>query len=261
LKQYHIIFGLFILSQLLLYFVSVSENIVATDEIAVVSIPVILFLGLFLMGQRWARWVVLFVLASMMLITGSMTFEGFSVGYIIIAFIYAALIVLIFKYRLPGKGTSALENEIHEAPQDLPPVQDGFYAGGKVYHYPLLVKRYQSLLIDGLFWLFIMVVTMVIIGESEWRSAVMISLALTASLLYEPLLTVYASTVGQRVIGIQVRKISNPDERLSVTDAYARVIVKLLLGWVSFITINFNRQHRAIHDLAGSSVVVKTPRE
>jgi hypothetical protein len=33
--------------------------------------------------------------------------------------------------------------------------------------------------------------------------------------------------------------------------------VKGFLGWLSFITINFNDEHRAIHDFASDSVMIE----
>ena len=77
------------------------------------------------------------------------------------------------------------------------------------------------------------------------------------TLVYEPMMTTYGATVGQYVIGIRVRNSRNPSKRMNIFQAYIRIIVKLMLGWLSFVTIHFNAQHRAIQDLAGSSVMIK----
>jgi hypothetical protein len=79
-------------------------------------------------------------------------------------------------------------------------------------------------------------------------------------LLYEPVLTTFSATIGQRVMGIRVRNAKNPDKHINILQAYLRLIVKYLLGWLSFITIGFDERHRAIHDLAGESVVVRSSR-
>ena len=76
-------------------------------------------------------------------------------------------------------------------------------------------------------------------------------------LLYEPLLVSFSATIGQIIMKIRVRNIKSPNERLNVFKAYLRFILKVLLGWISFITINFNPEHRAIHDLISDSVVIK----
>ncbi len=46
-------------------------------------------------------------------------------------------------------------------------------------------------------------------------------------------------------------------ERITILQSYIRFIVKGLLGWLSFVTIHFNGEHRAIHDFAGSSVMIR----
>lgn len=257
-----ILFGSLLITQLLLYFVCVYDRIAAEMEVLATTLVIALFLALHFYGQRWARWVASVLLGLMTLIAGSMTLEGFSGGFLGIACLYAVIIVMLFRARLSQKDAEDVASTPRDATQNLPPVANGFYVGEKVYRYPLLVKRYQSVFIDFILWLFVMIVTMVIMGESEWRPVVMLTLWLSAGFLYEPLLTRYSATIGQRIIGIRVRKVSNPDERISLFDAYARVLVKWFLGWLSFLTIHSNAQHRAIHDMAGSSVVVKTsPRE
>jgi uncharacterized RDD family membrane protein YckC len=120
----------------------------------------------------------------------------------------------------------------------------------------MLVKRYQSLLIDMVLLFAVMIVVMVLMGESESREVVMISLGVVFVLLYEPLLTVYSATLGQYMMGIRVRNSGNPEKKINIIQAYTRLVVKWLLGWMSFITINFNPAHRAIHDFAGTSVVI-----
>lgn len=150
------------------------------------------------------------------------------------------------------------ESELAASPvPELPPVADGFYADNVVYRYPLLLKRYQSLFIDFLLLFAVMIITMVLVGNSEIRQTVMVSMGALFLLVYEPLLTVYSATVGQRIMGIRVRDVNNPAERIGLVRAYIRLVVKWYLGWLSFLTINFNPQHRAIHDMASASVVIK----
>ena len=57
-------------------------------------------------------------------------------------------------------------------------------------------------------------------------------------------------------MGIRVRHVGDPSKRINVFQSYIRFIVKGLLGWLSFITIHLNSEHRAIHDFAGSSVMI-----
>jgi uncharacterized RDD family membrane protein YckC len=263
MKNVLITFALFLFGQILLWLVSINDNIAATEEVTIETIMISLFMGLYYAGHRWARWIAAVLLGSLALILAIMTFEGFGFGFLAVAFAYAAVVVILFNHK--GR-TEPLQNaEIDSNASDLkepiappkPPVADGFYVGDEVYRYPLLLTRYQSLFIDAILFLTIMVVTMVMMGDSESRQMVMISLAVIFSFVYEPLLTTYSATLGQRLMGIRVRDVKNPKERINVFQAYARFLVKWFLGWLSFVTINFNPQHRAIHDWAGSSVVIR----
>ena len=146
--------------------------------------------------------------------------------------------------------------ETHESPS-VPQLEGGFYVGDRAFFYPTLLRRYQSLLVDFLLIFAVMIMAMAILNGSELRQPVMVSLGVLFVFVYEPVLTVYSSTIGQRVMGIRVRSIDDPEKSIKIFDAYARIIAKWMLGWLSFVTINFNRQHRAIHDMAGSSVVIK----
>ena len=146
--------------------------------------------------------------------------------------------------------------ETHESPS-VPQLEGGFYVGDRAFSYPTLLKRYQSLLIDFMLIFSLMIIAMAILNNSEFRQPVMITLGALFVFVYEPVLTVYSSTVGQRVMGIRVRSFADPERPINIFNAYARIVTKWMLGWLSFVTINFNLQHRAIHDMAGSSVVIK----
>ena len=103
----------------------------------------------------------------------------------------------------------------------------------------------------------IMIITMVMMNESDARQTVMVTMGVIFALVYEPLLVTYAATLGQYVLGIRVRDTRDPQQRINILQSYIRIVLKLSLGWLSLLTINFNPQHRAIHDLAAGSVVVK----
>ncbi|RAW01240.1 RDD family protein [Pseudochryseolinea flava] len=122
--------------------------------------------------------------------------------------------------------------------------------------YPTLVQRYKALMIDGLLILFTLIVTMIIVQQSEFRTPVMVSTAVLLLVIYEPFMTSYSKTVGQRMMRIKVRNHRNPEKKITLWNAYVRWFVKGILGWISFVTIHFNPQHRAIHDLASDSVMV-----
>lgn len=269
-------FGLFLFTQLFLLFIAQNDNIVMGSEIAVETLILMLFMGLFFAGMEWARWVATVLLGLLAVLLASITFEGYGIGFLSVAILYAAVIITLFRGKQPKSAVEADEavldgafigsaREVERGAESSSPrvhisqreVAEGFYVGEELYKYPLLVRRYQSVFIDCILLFGVMVVTMVVMGESETRQTVMITLGVLFVLVYEPLLTSYSATVGQHIMGIRVRDVRNPKERIHIAQAYVRLVVKWILGWLSFITINFNREHRAIHDFAGSSVVIR----
>jgi len=134
--------------------------------------------------------------------------------------------------------------------------KEAFIADGKEYHYPRLVKRYQAMFIDGMLLLATLIIIMIVSQDSEMRTTIMVSSGFILSFTYEPLLTTYSKTVGQRLMKIRVGRHNNPHERIGLLNAYIRWFTKGVLGWLSFVTINFNPEHRAIHDFASDSVMI-----
>lgn len=123
--------------------------------------------------------------------------------------------------------------------------------------YPRLVNRYKALLTDSALLLTALILIMLVTENSESRSTIMITSGLVLLLGYEPILTAYSQTIGQSIMKIQVRQFRQPDQKISLINAYVRWFTKGLLGWLSFITINFNSGHRAIHDLASDSIMIE----
>jgi uncharacterized RDD family membrane protein YckC len=76
-------------------------------------------------------------------------------------------------------------------------------------------------------------------------------------LLYEPLCVAFGCTFGQYVVGIRVRQDGNYHRPIHFGQAILWYACKILLGWLSFLTIRANPRKRATHDLAAGSVVIK----
>lgn len=254
---------MFIVVQFLFWLVGLEGDYGSVVEMISITIFVGLFLLVFFRGFRWARWVATVLLGLLSLLCIASALEGGGLVFAGLALLYVLIIVMLFRHKPPVMEKSADESPLPEAEAlappapEPPPIPDGFYADNVAYRYPLLLKRYQSLFIDFLILFSIMIITMVAIGESELRQTVMVSMGALFLLVYEPLLTVYSATIGQRMMGIRVRDVNNPAKRIGILRAYIRLVVKWYLGWLSFITINFNPQHRAIHDMASASVVIK----
>lgn len=127
----------------------------------------------------------------------------------------------------------------------------------KVYILPSLRTRYTSMLID------VLIIVLIALGATQlfetigsvpnWIRAGMFLLVF---LFYEPVLISLGCTIGQLLLNIRVRKFENPLKKLSLQMALVRFIVKAILGWLSFITIIFNVNRQAIHDLASGSIMI-----
>jgi uncharacterized RDD family membrane protein YckC len=124
--------------------------------------------------------------------------------------------------------------------------------------YPNLLRRYVASLIDGglVFGAFLFYMRDPV-RSAQSQDAIYWPLLLL--LLYEPLLTRYACTLGQLAMGIRIR--SEPGgERVPVWRLFVRLLVKFILGILSFIFMPGHAKKRAIHDIAAGTIVVDARR-
>jgi uncharacterized RDD family membrane protein YckC len=84
-----------------------------------------------------------------------------------------------------------------------------------------------------------------------------VAMFLTVWLVYEPLFTILGGTIGNRMNGIRVRKSNDLHATVNIFQSLLRYVLKLTLGWLSFLTIHTSPERRAIHDLAAGSVMIK----
>ena len=75
--------------------------------------------------------------------------------------------------------------------------------------------------------------------------------------LYEPILVSrYSGTIGHKIIGIKVKLYKDSNKNIGFFRAFFRFYLKTILGWISFFTITFNKNHRSIHDIASGAIVL-----
>lgn len=124
--------------------------------------------------------------------------------------------------------------------------------------YPSLSDRVQSTFIDSL------LIVAVMFACSSWLDKYedapeWIRIALFVGLwgVYEPVCTAMGCTVGNYLKNIRVRRHGDNGRRINLLQAFARYVLKVSLGWLSFVTIHSNREKRAIHDYAAGSVMIK----
>jgi len=124
--------------------------------------------------------------------------------------------------------------------------------------YPQLLDRVQSTFIDGALILVLMFAFASVLEKfddvPDWVRVVLFAALFIA---YEPLCMTLGSTLGNYLKGIRVRRSSDTTKRISLFQAIVRYPTKVLLGWVSFLTINSNSKRRAIHDLLSGTVMIK----
>ena len=78
--------------------------------------------------------------------------------------------------------------------------------------------------------------------------------------MYEPILVAFGGTLGQRIMGLSVvhsQSYQSSKEKRNINPLFSfyRYIAKLLLGWISLLTIHSDQYGRVIHDKVGNSIM------
>jgi uncharacterized RDD family membrane protein YckC len=124
--------------------------------------------------------------------------------------------------------------------------------------YCTLTDRVKSIVIDSLFLILAMLAFSSVLDMFNdppvWARVVMF---VAIWFLYEPVCVAYGCTIGQYIMHIRVRSAKDTSEHIHIILSYIRYIIKLLLGWLSFLSIAINPQKQAIHDMAVESVMIK----
>lgn len=127
----------------------------------------------------------------------------------------------------------------------------------KNHIFPSLSNRVQALFIDTI------IIFLVFLGSSyifsyikDVNPIVRAGIFLFMVFLYEPtFIYFFKGTIGHQILNIKITKFDNPETKLSFVLSIFRFIVKWFFGWLSFISIMFNNKNRAMHDIAGNSIV------
>lgn len=226
------------------------------DILGTTTKTALFLLGILLFSKKlsWAKWILSIALILYGLLCLLVGFELMAAFYFIGLY---DIFFGIYIHKSRALGAFRKENfQSDQIDQSKETIDTEILGLSQEHQYPRLVQRYKALLIDGLLILLALIIIMIVVQDSKFRTTVMVSSALILLLTYEPLLTSYSKTFGQRMMKIKVRSHRNPDERITLLNAYVRWFVKGLLGWVSFVTIHFNPERRAIHDLASDSVMI-----
>jgi uncharacterized RDD family membrane protein YckC len=124
-------------------------------------------------------------------------------------------------------------------------------------NYPSVLDRTKSTLIDTIIIIACMILFTDILdmfkNVPDWtRATLFISL-----LLYEPICTTFGATLGNDKMKIRVRKNSDSTQSINIFQAIIRYFIKVVFGWISFITIFISPKSRTLHDIISGSVMIK----
>jgi uncharacterized RDD family membrane protein YckC len=124
--------------------------------------------------------------------------------------------------------------------------------------YPSLSERFQSIIIDQVFIVILMFSFATILDKfSDAPDWIRIAMFFGIWGIYEPVCMTFGCTIGNFMKRIRVKKFARPEKKINIFQAYARYITKLLLGFISFLTVTGNKERRAIHDMVASTVMIK----
>ncbi|HLP13980.1 MAG TPA: RDD family protein [Flavobacteriales bacterium] len=125
--------------------------------------------------------------------------------------------------------------------------------------HPSLVVRYQAVFADVLVIICLMFLSGYILEQfdnpPDW---IRIVLFFAIWGVYEPVCISLGGTIGNLIMKTRVRKHNNEGQKPGIGQAIIRYVLKLLLGWISFLTMSSNDERRAIHDLVSGTVVVNS---
>lgn len=250
--QFYVILSLLVIISPL--FVFKIQTIGNEDIVGGLTVCFASFIVLYLayLGYRLFEWVGIIGFSMLALGTLLAIMENEDYSFLFLTLGYSYVVWKLIRIKSPNASDTI---QHVEEKTKLPP--NTFVVDENHYKYPLLLRRYQSLFIDAILLLFIMIIVMVLTEKFPHAITIRITVLISMALLYEPLLTAYSSTIGQKIMGIRVRDARDPSKRIDLVQSYFRCFTKGFLGWLSFVTIHFNPEHRAIHDLVASSVMIK----
>lgn len=125
-------------------------------------------------------------------------------------------------------------------------------------NYAYLFTRVKAAFIDSIVFVILMYSATEIFNLIEnVPNYVRIVTFIFVFVLYEPILiSIYGATVGHFFNDIVVKRESDETKNVRFIYALGRFLIKVLLGWISLLTVNGDSKKKAIHDYVGKSVVL-----
>lgn len=125
-------------------------------------------------------------------------------------------------------------------------------------NYAGLFTRVKAVIIDNIAIIILMYAATEIFNLfSEVPNSARIIASILILLLYEPILvSIFGATIGHFFNDIVVKREANEEKNINFFFAIGRFTTKVLLGWMSLLTVNGTDKKQAIHDYVGRSVVL-----
>ncbi len=125
--------------------------------------------------------------------------------------------------------------------------------------YGVLILRIKAIVVDSLVLMGFGIAASSILSKFDnVPVAVRIIVFLFIFILYDPIFTcLVGGTIGHLIMGLRVRQSKDETRKIIFPFAVLRFIFKVLLGWISLVTVPGDEKKKAIHDSIAGSVVIQ----
>ncbi|MBT8233311.1 MAG: hypothetical protein HKO66_09170 [Saprospiraceae bacterium] len=125
---------------------------------------------------------------------------------------------------------------------------------------PNLITRIKTTFIDYIIMAVLFILAFKFVESFDTHQSLIQLILVIVIISYEPILTSFDQTIGQKIMGLKVYRFNSvkneiSEQNLSLVNAYFRFVFKILLGFISLFTIRSNPFGKAIHDKLSGSVM------
>lgn len=125
---------------------------------------------------------------------------------------------------------------------------------------PNLITRIKTTFIDYIIMAVLFILAFKFVESFDTHQSLIQLILVIVIISYEPILTSFDQTIGQKIMGLKVYRFNSvkneiSEQNLSLVNAYFRFVFKILLGFISLFTIRSNPFGKTIHDKLSGSVM------
>ncbi len=125
-------------------------------------------------------------------------------------------------------------------------------------HYATLQDRIKAAIFDSLFViLLIYIATEILALFDNVKTYIRVLIFVFIFILYEPLfVSMFGGTIGHSRMNLTVKSSKDEKKNINLFQSLIRYLFKMILGWLSLLTIGSSEKKLAIHDSIVNSVVL-----